>query len=162
MFHPPRHYAFPMAGAVACRQVYLRLLVSNYLVIGEDHLLELCCQRYDLQTDWWGSITFDSSPRREKFLIEIRVKLLGWGLCTPFYFKLLQHMVGFCHVIGPTLLRTKFCAHRFFYSFTTSDGSMRSAADHVVSPRSIMVHNGFKSNEARRERKNEYRLYQAA
>ena len=32
-----------------------------------------------------------------------------------------------------------FCAHRLFYSFTTSDGSEGATAGHLVSPRYIMV-----------------------
>ena len=50
---------------------------------------------------------------------------------------------------------------RFFsYSFTASDGPEESTADRVVSPCSIMVHHGFRSKEARRARKQKYRLRQ--
>ena len=31
-----------------------------------------------------------------------------------------------------------------FYSFTASDGSKGTTAGHVVSPRSVMVHRGFR------------------
>ena len=41
----------------------------------------------------------------------------------------------------------------FFYSFTASDGSEGTTAGHVVSPRSIMVHHGFRCKEARHARK---------
>ena len=57
--------------------------------------------------------------------------------------------------------KTTFCVLRFFsYSFTASDGSEESNAGRVVSPCSIMVHHGFRSEEARRARKQEYRLRQ--
>ena len=50
---------------------------------------------------------------------------------------------------------------RFFsYSFTASDGSEESTAGRVVSPCSIMMHHGFRSIEARRARKQKYRLRQ--
>ena len=42
---------------------------SNNLVVGEDHMLGPCCQRYDWQTGRCGSIAFGSSPRRGKTLI---------------------------------------------------------------------------------------------
>ena len=45
-------------------------------------------------------------------------------------------------------------AHRLFYSFIASDGSEGTTADRVVSPRSIMVHHGYRSKEARRAIKN--------
>ena len=46
-----------------------------------------------------------------------------------------------CHVIGPTLLKSTFYAHHFyFHSFTASDGSEGTTAGRVVSPHSIMVH----------------------
>ena len=52
------------------------------------------------------------------------------------------------------LENTTFCVLRFFsYSFTASDGSEESTAGHVVSPCTIMVHDGFRSKEARRVRK---------
>ena len=50
---------------------------------------------------------------------------------------------------------------RFFsYSFTASDGSEESTEGHVVSLCSIMMHHGFRSEEARRARKQRYRLRQ--
>ena len=50
---------------------------------------------------------------------------------------------------------------RFFsYSFTASDGSEESTAGRVVSPCSIMMHHGLRSKEARRARKQKYRLRQ--
>ena len=55
---------------------------------------------------------------------------------------------------------TTLCVLRFFYSFTASDGSKESTAGRVVSSCSTMMHNGFRSKEARRERKQEYRLRQ--
>ena len=42
---------------------------SNDLVIGEDHMLGLSCQRYNWKTGRCGSIAFGSSPRRGKTLI---------------------------------------------------------------------------------------------
>ena len=57
-------------------------------------------------------------------------------------------------MIGPTLLRTTFSAHRFiFYPFTATDGSLGNTAGRVKSPRSIMVHHCFRSKEVRRARK---------
>ena len=54
-----------------------------------------------------------------------------------------------------------FCVLRFFsYSFTASDGSEESTAGRVVAPCSIMVHHGFRSNQARRAIKQKYRLRQ--
>ena len=61
----------------------------------------------------------------------------------PSNFRHLHHMLRYCHVIGPTLLKTTFCAHRFFYFFTASYGTEGTIAGHVVLPRSIMVHHGF-------------------
>ena len=50
---------------------------------------------------------------------------------------------------------------RFFSnSFTASDGSEESTAGRVVSPCSIMMHHGLRSEEARRARKQKYRLRQ--
>ena len=46
----------------------------------------------------------------------------------------------------------------FFYSFTASDGSEGSTAGRVVSPWSIIMHHCFTSKEARRARKQRYRL----
>ena len=55
------------------------------------------------------------------------------------------------------------CVLRFFsYSFTASDGSEGSIAGRVVSPRSIMMHYGFRSKEARRARKQRYRSRQTS
>ena len=51
---------------------------------------------------------------------------------------------------------------RFFYPFTASDGSEGSTAGRVVSPCSIMVHHGFRSNEVRRARKQKYQLRQSS
>ena len=49
------------------------------------------------------------------------------------------------------LLRTTFCAHRFFfYSFTVSDGSEGTTAGHVELPCSILGHQGFRSIVVRR------------
>ena len=46
------------------------------------------------------------------------------------------------------------CAHRFFFdSFISSDGSEVTTVDCVVSPRSIMMHQGFRSKEVRCARK---------
>ena len=42
---------------------------SNDLVVGEDHVLEPSCQRYNWQNGRCGSIAFGSSPRRGKTLI---------------------------------------------------------------------------------------------
>ena len=42
---------------------------SNDLVVGEDHMFEQSCQRYNWQTGRCGSIAFGSSPRRGKTLI---------------------------------------------------------------------------------------------
>ena len=42
---------------------------SNDLVIGEDHMLGPCCQRYNWQSGRCGSIAFGSSPMRGKTLI---------------------------------------------------------------------------------------------
>ena len=54
----------------------------------------------------------------------------------------------------PTMSKTTFCEHRFFfYSFTTSDSSEGTTASHVVSPRSIIVHHGFGNRDVRRARK---------
>ena len=41
----------------------------NDLVIGEDHIFGMSCQRYSWQTSRWDSIAFGSSPRRGKTLI---------------------------------------------------------------------------------------------
>ena len=49
--------------------------------------------------------------------------------------------------------KTTFCVLRFFYSFTASGGSEESTAGRVVSPCIIMMHRGFRSEEARRARK---------
>ena len=77
----------------------------------------------------------------------------GVGLCTP-HLGLLQHMVQCSHVICSTLLETTLCAHRFyFYSFTFSDGSEGTIADRVFSPRYVLVHHGFRSNETKNARK---------
>ena len=78
---------------------------------------------------------------------------MGWGLCTPSHFKLAQHMVRYCHVNGPTLLKTTFYADRFFYSFNASDGSKGTTTGRVVLHRSIMVHHGFRGMEVRHARK---------
>ena len=73
-----------------------------------------------------------------------KAKLVGWGLCA-------HHVVWCCHVISPTLLKTSFCVHGFFfYSFTASDGSEGTTAGRVVSLRSMMVHHGCRSIEAKR------------
>ena len=56
-------------------------------------------------------------------------------------------------MIVPTLIKTAFCTHRIFYSFTASDGSEGTTAGRVVSPCSIVVHHGFRSKEVRRARK---------
>ena len=54
-------------------------------------------------------------------------------------------------MIGPTLSKTTTCAYRFFfYSFTASHGSGGTTASRVVSPRSIMRHHRFRSEEVRR------------
>ena len=42
---------------------------TNYLVVGEDHMLGPSCQRYNRYTGRCGSIAFGSSPRRDKTLI---------------------------------------------------------------------------------------------
>ena len=42
-------------------------MASNDLVVGEDHMLGLSCQRYNWQTGRRGSIALGTSPRREKF-----------------------------------------------------------------------------------------------
>ena len=56
---------------------------------------------------------------------------------------------------------TTFCVLCFFfYSFTASDRSEESTAGRVVSPCAIMVHHGFINKEARRARKQKYRLRQ--
>ena len=39
--------------------------------------------------------------------------------------------------------------HFFFHSITATDSSKESTTGRVASPRSIMVHHGFRSNEAR-------------
>ena len=49
---------------------------------------------------------------------------------------------------------------RSFYSITASDGSEESTSGRVESPCSIMMHNGYRSKEARRARKQKYRLRQ--
>ena len=60
-------------------------------------------------------------------------------------------MASCCQAIGQTLLKTKFCAHCFFfYSFAAFDGSKGTIAGSVVSPRSIMANHGFRSKEVRR------------
>ena len=52
---------------------------------------------------------------------------------------------------------------RFFsHSFIASDGSEGSTAGRVASPCSIMMHHGFRCKEARRARKQRYRLRQTA
>ena len=57
--------------------------------------------------------------------------------------------------------KTTFCVLRFIsYSFTASDGSEESTAGRVVAPCSMMAHRGLRSKEARRARKQEYRLRQ--
>ena len=58
------------------------------------------------------------------------------------------------------LEKTTFCVLRFFYSFIASDGSEESIAGRVVSPCSIILHHGHRSKEARRARKQKYRLRQ--
>ena len=47
----------------------------------------------------------------------------------------------------------------FFNSFTASNGSEGSTAGRLVSPCSIIMHHGFRSKEARRARKQGYRLH---
>ena len=42
---------------------------SNYLIVGEDHMLGPSCQRYNWQTGRCGSIAFGSSPRKGNTLI---------------------------------------------------------------------------------------------
>ena len=42
------------------------IMGSNYLVVGEDHLLGPSCQRYNWQTGSWGTIDFGSSTRSGK------------------------------------------------------------------------------------------------
>ena len=42
----------------------LTTIMSNDLVVGEDHMLGPSCQRYNWQTGRCGSIAFGSSPRR--------------------------------------------------------------------------------------------------
>ena len=59
------------------------------------------------------------------------------------------------------LEKTTFCVPRFIlYYFTASGGSEESTAGREVSPCSIMMHHGFRSKEARRARKQKYRLCQ--
>ena len=59
------------------------------------------------------------------------------------------------------LENTAFCVLRFFsYTFTAFDCSEESTAGRVVSHCSIMMHHGFRSKEARRARKQGYRLRQ--
>ena len=43
-------------------------MVSNDLVVGEDHMLGPSCQRYNWQTGRCGSIAFGSTPRSGKTL----------------------------------------------------------------------------------------------
>ena len=60
-------------------------------------------------------------------------------------------MVRCCHVIGPTLLGTTFCAHCFsFYAFTAFNGSEGTNPSRGVSPRSTIEHHGLRSKELRR------------
>ena len=70
------------------------------------------------------------------------------------HFELLRHMassslqeeeVRCCHLIDPTLLKSTFSAHCFFYSFTASGGYEVTTAGRVLSPRSIVEHHGFRS-----------------
>ena len=73
--------------------------------------------------------------------VSFKAILVSWGLWPPSHLKIFQHMVWCWLVIGPTMLETIFCAHRFFlYIMTVSDGSEGSTAGRVVSPRSIMEH----------------------
>ena len=65
------------------------------------------------------------------------------------------------HVAASSLSPQVASVHRlFFYSFTASDGSEEFTAGRVVSPCSITMHHGFRSNEVRRERKQKYRIRQ--
>ena len=48
------------------------------------------------------------------------------------------------------------------YSTTASDGSLESTAGRVASPCSVMMHHGLRSKEARRARKQKYRLHQTS
>ena len=43
-----------------------RAVATNYLVVGEDHMLGPSCQRYIRKTGRCGSMAFGSSPRRGK------------------------------------------------------------------------------------------------
>ena len=53
-----------------------------------------------------------------------------------------------------SLEKTTFCVLRFFsYSFTASDGSEESNAGRAASPCTVMEHHGFRSQKARRARK---------
>ena len=64
-------------------------------------------------------------------------------------FKLIQHILWCCHVIGQTWLITTFCAHRFFfYSIMAYDYSEGTTAGRVISRRSIMMHPGFRRKES--------------
>ena len=53
---------------------------SNDMVVGEDHMLEPICQRYNWQAGRCGSIAFGSSPTRGKTLIQIPVVLRKYPL----------------------------------------------------------------------------------
>ena len=80
-------------------------------------------------------------------------QLVGWGLCTPFSPYASSAHGAMLSRDRPDIVMTTFCAHHFFYSFNASDGSERTNADGVVSPRYIMVLHGVRSEEVRRDRK---------
>ena len=56
------------------------MMGSNDLVVGEDHMVGLSCQRYNWQTDRCGSIDVGSSARGEKTLISNHAVLQKYPL----------------------------------------------------------------------------------
>ena len=88
----------------------------------------------------------------------ITYKLTEFILRIETRYSVVVHSLIFCFLNHE---KTTFCVFRFFsYSFTASDGSEESTSGSVESPCSIMMHHGFRSIEARRARKQKYRLRQ--
>ena len=75
---------------------------------------------------------------------------MDWGLCTPFSLLTSSaHGVIFSRDQSDIVKGYIFYVHRLYYSFSASDGSVGVTTGRVISPHSIMLHHGFRSEEVR-------------